>query len=75
MSSTARKIHSVEELREIVAPVAEKYGVDKVYLFGSIARGDFNEDSGYDFFIEKGKDTKRDYPVGVLFGPSRCGLV
>ncbi|MCL2891096.1 MAG: nucleotidyltransferase domain-containing protein [Methanomassiliicoccaceae archaeon] len=46
---------SVEELRSIVAPLAEKYGVDKVYLFGSVARGDHNENSDYDFCIELGK--------------------
>jgi hypothetical protein len=46
---------SVEELKSIVAPLAEKYGVDKVYLFGSVARGDHNENSDYDFCIELGK--------------------
>lgn len=49
------KRHSVEELRAIVAPVAEKYGVDRVYLFGSAARGDWGENSDYDFCIERGK--------------------
>jgi len=47
--------HTIEELRAIVAPVAERYGVDKVYLFGSAARGDQNENSDYDFCIELGK--------------------
>jgi len=55
MSSVAQKKLSIEELKEIVAPVAKKYGVNKVYLFGSVARGDFNEDSDYDFCIERGK--------------------
>jgi len=45
---------SIEELRSLVAPIAERYGVSKVYLFGSVARGDFNEDSDYDFCIELG---------------------
>jgi predicted RNA-binding protein (virulence factor B family) len=31
----AKKMHSIDELRFLVAPVAEKYGVGKVYLFGS----------------------------------------
>jgi len=55
MSSVAHKRHSIEELRSIVGPVAERYGVDKVYLFGSAARGDYNENSDYDFCIELGK--------------------
>jgi len=55
MFSKTRKRLSIEELRSLVAPVAEKYGVEKVYLFGSVARGDCNEDSDYDFCIEKGR--------------------
>ena len=38
-----------------MAPIAEKYGVDKVYLFGSVARGDQTENSDYDFYIESEK--------------------
>ena len=53
--SAVRKGYSIEELKAIVSPVAEKYGVDKVYLFGSRARGDHGEDSDYDFCIERGK--------------------
>ena len=40
---------SVSEISDIVAPIAEKYGVKKVFLFGSRARGDYREDSDYDF--------------------------
>ena len=46
------KGHSIEELRAIIAPVAERYGVDRIYLFGSRARGDFSESSDYDFYVE-----------------------
>ena len=55
MSAATHRRHSVEELRSIVAPVAEKYGVEKIYLFGSVARGDHKENSDYDFCIEKGR--------------------
>ena len=55
MSSAARKRHTIEELKLIVKPVAEKYGVEKIYLFGSVARGDDKWNSDYDFCIEKGK--------------------
>jgi len=47
--------HSFEEVRKIVGPVAARYGVEKVYLFGSRARGDEHEGSDYDFFIIPGK--------------------
>jgi predicted nucleotidyltransferase len=55
MSSEIHRRRTIEELRSIVAPIAEKYGVDKVYLFGSVARGDYDENSDYDFCIERGK--------------------
>ena len=49
------KRYSVEELKEIIAPIAEKYHISKVYLFGSFARGDYNELSDVDLRIEKGE--------------------
>lgn len=42
---------SLEDLNVIVAPLAEEYGVDRVYLFGSRSRGDNRKDSDYDFYI------------------------
>ena len=55
MSSASVTRHSVNELRSIVAPVAERYGVGRIYIFGSVARGDFNENSDYDLCIDLGK--------------------
>jgi len=46
---------SIDELKEIVRPIAKEYGVKKVYLFGSVARGDYDEESDYDFCIDRGK--------------------
>jgi predicted nucleotidyltransferase len=46
---------SFDELREIVAPIAERYGVGKMILFGSMARGDNREGSDYDFCVNLGK--------------------
>ena len=44
-----------EELCKIVAPIAEKRGVAKIYLIGSRARGDNDEKSDYDFYIVPGR--------------------
>jgi len=55
MSAKTHRRLSIEELRRIVKPVAEKYGVDRIYLFGSVARGDDDENSDYDFCIESTK--------------------
>lgn len=45
-------IYTVEQIREIVTPIAQQYGLKAVYLFGSYARGTANEDSDIDFLID-----------------------
>jgi predicted nucleotidyltransferase len=44
--------------KSIITEEIEKYGykVEAVYLFGSRARGDFNEDSDWDFFVVTDKE-------------------
>lgn len=51
-----RKDVSPQKLPGIVAPIAERHGVKRVWLFGSRARGDHGRNSDYDFCIlmEKG---------------------
>ena len=44
-----------ERIAKVVGPIAEKYSVDRVSLFGSRARGDFDKNSDYDFLISKGE--------------------
>jgi len=41
-----------DELCGLVAPIARKHGVKRMYLFGSRARGDNREDSDFDFCID-----------------------
>ena len=42
-------------IARIVTPIAEKYGVERLALFGSRARGDAGADSDYDFVISNGE--------------------
>ncbi|WP_315969442.1 nucleotidyltransferase family protein [Methanobrevibacter oralis] len=35
-------------------PIAKKYGIDSMSLFGSYARGEATENSDVDFYIDKG---------------------
>ena len=48
------KTYTIDEIKNIVTPIAEKYQIAQVYLFGSFARGDFDEQSDIDIRIEKG---------------------
>jgi len=43
-----------EKIREAVQTIAPQYGIDRVYLFGSYARGDATEESDVDFRVVEG---------------------
>lgn len=49
------KTYTIDELKNIITLIAEKYQIAQVYLFGSFARGDYDEQSDIDIRIEKGK--------------------
>lgn len=46
--------YSIEDIKKIIEPIAKKYQVAKVFLFGSFARGDYSEESDIDLRIDKG---------------------
>ncbi|WP_347491270.1 nucleotidyltransferase domain-containing protein [Desulfoscipio sp. XC116] len=48
------KKYTIEEIKAIVGPIARKYGVERVYLFGSYARGETTGSSDLDLRIDKG---------------------
>ena len=45
----------IQEIQEIVTPIARRYGVERMYLFGSCARGTNTEESDIDLRIDKGQ--------------------
>ena len=63
--------YSIQELKDIVAPLAQKYGVQRVYLFGSYARRDMTESSDVDLRIDKGLHPWPG-PGGSPGGPGGC---
>ncbi|MGE5630093.1 MAG: nucleotidyltransferase family protein [Caulobacteraceae bacterium] len=48
------KKYTIEEIKTIIEPIARKYGVERVYLFGSYARGDATENNDVDLRVDKG---------------------
>lgn len=50
----AAKKYTIEEIKAVVEPIARKYGVERVYLFGSYARGEVAETSDIDLRVDKG---------------------
>ena len=47
-------VYTVEQIAQRILPVAQKYGLKAVYLFGSYARGDMTSGSDIDLRIDKG---------------------
>ena len=47
-------IYELDKIKQISVPIAKKYGVKKLALFGSYARGEQNEASDIDLLIDKG---------------------
>ena len=51
-------VFTIENIIRMVKPIAEKYHVDQIYLFGSYARGEAGIDSDLDFLVYGGKNFK-----------------
>ena len=60
-------IYTIDQLREIIAPIAEKYSIPAVYVFGSYARGEATEDSDVDLLIDREGSTIRGIMMGALY--------
>lgn len=46
--------HTIPEIQSIVSELAQKYGAQRIFLFGSYARGDMVPTSDIDLRIDKG---------------------
>ena len=52
--------------REDVLQIAHRHGVNRLYVFGSIARGEADQNSDIDFLIEVGGSTTPWFPGGLV---------
>ena len=51
-------VFTIEKIVALVKPLAEKYQVQQIYLFGSYARGEAGVDSDLDFLVYGGENFK-----------------
>lgn len=49
-----KSIYTIKQIKDIIMPILSKYSINEVYLFGSYARGDADENSDIDIFCEAG---------------------
>ena len=61
------KIYTIEEIKAIASPIARRYGISALYLFGSYARGEATPESDLDFRIDKGEQRSA-YALASLYG-------
>ncbi len=61
-------VYTIEQLKERIAPVASKYSLPAVYLFGSYAKGEATEDSDVDILVDKtGTSLRGMFAMGGLY--------
>lgn len=61
-------ILTLDDIRERVSPVAARYGLRAVYVFGSYARNEATEESDVDLLIDRtGSAVKGMFDLGELY--------
>ena len=59
-------VYSIDQIRSLASPIAASYGVRRMSLFGSYARGEVTPESDIDFRVDRG-DMKDLLSLGELF--------
>jgi len=68
-------IYTVQEIQNRVIPVAIKYGLKAVYLFGSYARNEASEKSDIDLLVDTtGTQIKGLFALGALYCDMEAAL-
>lgn len=60
-------IYTTDEIRQRIAPVAEKYQLRAVYLFGSYARNEATDDSDIDILVDLAGSSVRGWVIGGVY--------
>lgn len=60
-------VYTIDEIAEIVRPIAERYNIEKIYLFGSYAREEATENSDIDLLVDA-DSLKNLFTFGGLYG-------
>lgn len=69
----SEKIYTLDEIKAIANPIAARYGIAALYLFGSYARGEATPHSDLDFRVDRG-DLVDLMELGGLFSDLEDGF-
>lgn len=64
---------TIKQIKDIVKPILNKYGIFEIYLFGSYARGEANKNSDVDIYCEKG-NLNTLFKIGYVFEELKIAL-
>ncbi|MDR1656611.1 MAG: nucleotidyltransferase domain-containing protein [Deltaproteobacteria bacterium] len=67
-------LYTLNEISVRIAPIAEKYGISAMYLFGSYARGDATEESDVDLLFPRQGSAVRGLLFGALYDDLQTAL-
>jgi predicted nucleotidyltransferase len=57
-------VYTLDDLKQKITPIAHKYDIPAVYIFGSYARGEATDDSDVDVLIQR----KGSKIIGIMIG-------
>ena len=61
-------VYTIDQIKAIVTPIAEKYHLPAIYLFGSYARGTATDGSDIDLLVDTtGTDLTSLFRLGALY--------
>lgn len=60
-------VYTIEELKQKITPIARKYNITAVYIFGSYARGEADADSDIDVLIKREGSIIHGWLMGELY--------
>ena len=67
-------VYTIDEIKAKIEPIAKRYNVSKVYLFGSYARGEEDENSDIDIALEIEDESRYMDVYGILSSVFNCDV-
>ena len=67
-------VYTIDEIKAKIIPIAKQYNVSKVYLFGSYARGEEDENSDIDIALEIRDESQYMDVSGILSRVFNCDV-